>query len=85
MDDGIPGHLGYKRDLCASSVFRENRSDPRLRQMTPSDKYDIFRAVDSQASLLGEPHAVEDIFDYPFLEVSASDSVLPFCWERKIQ
>jgi hypothetical protein len=84
MDDGIIGPLGYKRDLCASPGFRENGSGPRPRQMTASDKNDILHAVDTQASLLDEPHAVIDIFDYPLSEISESDSVLPFCWERKI-
>ena len=70
--------------LLCTPAFRENCSGPRPRQMTPSDKNDIFHVVDSQASLLGEPHAVIDIVDYPFFEISASDSVLPFGWERKI-
>jgi hypothetical protein len=52
--------------------------------MTPSDKDDIFHAVDSQPSLVGEPHAVIDVADYPFSEIAESDGVLPLGWERKI-
>jgi hypothetical protein len=52
--------------------------------VTPSYKNDIFHAVDSQAPLLREPHAVIDVADYPFSEISESDSVLPLGWERKI-
>jgi hypothetical protein len=86
MDDRTPGRLGYKRDLCTSPAraIRENGSDPRHRQVTPSYKNDIFHAVDSQAPLLREPHAVIDVADYPFSEISESDGVLPLGWERKI-
>jgi hypothetical protein len=63
---------------------RENGSDPRPGQMTPSHKNDIFHVVDSHTTLLGGPHAVIDVVDHSFSEISESDSVLPFGWERKI-
>jgi hypothetical protein len=52
--------------------------------MTPCDKDNIFHTIDTQALLLGEPHTVIDVFDYPISEIAESDSVLPFCRERKI-
>jgi hypothetical protein len=85
MDDGIPGRSHFERGLCISLAFRENSSDPRLCQMTPSDKNYVFHAADPQASLLSEPHALIDISDYPFTKIAESDRVLSFCRERKIQ
>jgi hypothetical protein len=85
MDDGIPGRLDSERDLCAFLAFRENGSDPRLCEMTPSDKNNIFHAADPQASLLCKTHTGMDIFDHPFTEIAKSDRVLSFCRERKIQ
>jgi hypothetical protein len=84
MDDGIPGLSDSKRDLCGFPAFGENGSDPRLREMTPSNKNDIFHTADPQASLLSEPHTAIDIFDHPFTEISERNRVLSFCGERKI-
>jgi hypothetical protein len=52
--------------------------------MTPSDKNNIFHAVDPQASVLSEPHTIIDIFDHPFAEIAEGNCVLSFCRERKI-
>jgi hypothetical protein len=52
--------------------------------MTPCDKNNIFHTIDTQTSLIGEPHTVMDILDYPFTEIAESDRVLLFCRERKI-
>jgi hypothetical protein len=84
MDDRIYGSLDCERDSRAFLAFRENGSDPRLREMTPGNKDNIFHAADPQASLLGKTHAGVDIFDYPFTEIAVSDRVLSFCRERKI-
>jgi hypothetical protein len=84
MDDRIPGHSDTERYLCTIPAFRENGSDPRPCEMTPSDKNNIFHAVDPQASVLSEPHTIIDIFDYPFAEIAESDRVFSFYWEWKI-
>jgi hypothetical protein len=84
MDDGVPGRLDCERDARAFLAFRENGSDPRLREMTPSDENNIFHAADPQASLLGKTHTSMNVFDYPFTEIAVSDRVLSFCRERKI-
>jgi len=78
--------LDYEGDLCTSEspAFRENGPDPRLCEMTPCDKNNIFHTNGPQASVLCEPHTVMDILDYPFTEIAESDRVLLFCWVRKI-
>jgi len=84
MDGGIPGHSGGKRDPCASSAFRENGSNPRLREMTPSNENNIFHGIDPESLLLSKPHTIINIPDYPLLEIASSDSILLLCWKGKI-
>jgi hypothetical protein len=63
MNAGILGNPSYERYLCASSTLREDDVDPRPREMSPSDKNEILRAVDSQAKVLSNPHTAVDILD----------------------
>jgi len=80
---GIPGHLRYERYPCACPVLGEEDADPRSREMTPGDENDILHAVDPQAEIVGDLHAVVDVLDQPFTEIAPGDCVLAFCRERK--
>jgi hypothetical protein len=62
-DAGIPGRLRYERYPCACAVLGEEDTDPRSREMTPGDENDVLHAVDPQAEVVGDLHAVVDVLD----------------------
>ena len=77
------GRLRRERYLCARPALREEDADPRAREVTPGDEDDVLHAVDPQAEIVGDLHAVVDVADEPFTEIATGDRILAFCRERE--
>jgi hypothetical protein len=78
------GDRNLKRYLGASAATRKGNVDPRPCEITPGDKDDVTRVVDSTPQSLSDPETAIDILDDPVSKTTMCGGFLTICRERKI-